>query len=256
MEIPIIIPTHARAHIISSHKHIIKTVICCPESQRKDYEKTCKGYEILTHPDSVIGLQNKRQWIYDRFRNVFMMDDDLMGLSRMTAKKGEKSKIDPELGYWLIQNAANLAKLSGCHLFGFNNYVVNEHYTGHVPISVTGFINACGWGFLEGGYDKLKFNPKLRTNEDFYISALNAYHFRKVFIDRRYCFQQRDSFGRTMGGAADLRTNNTEAEDLVLLKQYFGDAIQVKSDYQIRGKKKTPPHATAKRLIIPFGVGV
>lgn len=247
MEVTVVIPTAGRAKVITSHKHVSNCIVCCPESELEEYQKTVKDVEIVTHPDSVKGLQRKRQWIYDKWRNVFMMDDDLKGMLRLTAKKGESVKVDPESAYWYIQNAANLAKIIGCHLFGFNVYVVPEHYVGEAPFRLKGFINACGWGFLEGGYENLKFNPMLKTNEDFYISALNAHFYRMVFIDARFCFAQ-DSFGNTLGGCANIRNSETEKEDLRLLKAYFGNAIMIKPPTGIY----SPRHETAKRLKLPF----
>ncbi len=57
----------------------------------------------------------------------------------------------------------------------------------------------------------------------------------------------RDSFGETIGGAANIRTLETEKRDTELLKSFFGAAVELKSDQGKKGK-----HAFSKNLKIPF----
>lgn len=244
--IKVVIPTAGRAKTMTSHKYVENSIVCVPAAELGIYKEHNPDVEYITHPDTVFGIGLKRQWIYDKFRNVFMMDDDLKGLSRLTMKAGESSKISPELAYWIIQNLGNVCSLMGSHLFGFNNYVVPEQYHGHNPFSLTGYINGCGLGLLESGISKLKFCPLIKTNNDFFICGLNAFHYRKTLIDRRYCMNQ-DSFANNLGGCADVRTNEVEKEDFELLKMYFGDAVNLKVEGLYRSK-----HAHSKSMHIPY----
>lgn len=244
--IDLIIPSFNRSNILTTYLYVDNCRVCIPESQHGIYRERHPNVEYILHPDSVKGLALKRQWIYDRFRNIFMLDDDLKGLVRMTMKAGETSKINSTLAYDIIQNCGNVAKLMGCHLFSFNNYVVPEQYHGHDPLSLTGTINGCGMGLLEGGYEKLKFVEDTVACDDFFISGLNAHHFRKCLIDRRYGYAQ-DSFAGTLGGLASFRNNDQEEKDFKALKNYFGDAIRLKKEGRYRNK-----HAWSKSLKIPF----
>lgn len=246
MEVKIVIPTAGRAMSITSHKYVANCIICVPEKELEHYQEHVPGQEYVAHPDNVVGIANKRQWIYEKFRNVFMMDDDLTGLKRLTQKKKETQNIDPETSYWIIQNCANMARLTGSHLFGFNNFVRPEHYHGHTPFALTGYINGCGLGLLETGIEKLVFSPKIKTNNDFYICALNAYYYRKCWIDKRYAFNQK-SFANNTGGCADIRTNETEKEDFELLQYFFGSAVKIKNATLFASK-----HEYSKTLHIPF----
>lgn len=246
MEVKIVIPTRGRAKTLTSHKYVDNCIICVSKSEHGIYKEHNPDTEYVVHPDNVIGIANKRQWIYDKFRNVFMMDDDLKGMSRLTQKKGESQKLTSEQCYWIIQACANLSLLAGCHLFGFNNFVRPEHYHGHTPFALTGYINGCGLGMLEGGYKLLKFNDSIKTNNDFYICGLNAFHYRKAFIDKRYCFNQ-DSFGDNTGGCADVRTNEVEQQDYEILRMFFGSAIKLKTAGNTAAK-----HKHSKTLEIPF----
>lgn len=244
-KVELVIPTKGRANAITSHKYIDNCIICVSKSEHSIYREHNPGAEYSVHPDSVKGIANKRQWIYDKFKNVFMIDDDLKGMSKLTSKAGETSKLSSEQCYWIIQNAANMARLTGCYLFGFSNWPRPEHYHGHTPFTMTGYINGCGLGMLEGAA-KLKFNDRIHTNNDFYIAGLNAYFYRKAFIDRRYCFNQ-DSFGDNIGGCADVRTNEAEEEDYKLLRMYFGSAIKLKKQ-----TAQSTKHKHSKTLEIPY----
>ncbi len=243
--VAIVIPSMGRAKTITSHRYVSNSIICIPESELEEYKKYHPSADYVTHPDTIKGIADKRQWIYDQFSNVFMMDDDLTGLKKLTAKTGEKDTLSPDQAYYVIQNCANMARLCETFLFGFNNFVRPEHYHGHTPYAFTGYINGCGLGLLEGA-TQLQFNNLIKTNNDFYIAGINAYYYRKSFIDKRYAFNQ-DSFGNNIGGCADIRTNEAEKNDYDLLKTYFGSAIQLKTAGLFASK-----HAHSKRLIIPF----
>lgn len=245
MEIKIVIPTKGRPKDIVTHKYVSNCIICPSESELPLYKEHNPNSQYEAHPDTVIGMAAKRQWIYDKFKNVFMMDDDLKGFSRMTQKAKESSHINPELAYDIIQNCGNLAKLSGAYLFGFNKNVNPGFYSGHYPFEITGIIDGCGFGMLEGA-EKLVFESRFTLGHEFYISGINAHYYRKAFFDMRYNIIH-NSFGDSIGGCANLRTLETEKADLKLLKFFFGSAIKAKE-----GTGKRMKHQFAKNLIIPF----
>lgn len=245
MEVKVVIPTKGRAKTIISHNHVANCIICCPDAEAAAYKESCPDNEIVSHPDDMLGLALKRQWIMDKFGDVFMIDDDISGMTNLAKKAGEVRKVPPDKAYWIIQNCANVAKIAGCYLFGFNNFVRPEHYHGHEPYALTGYINECAIGLLSGT-PHLKFNPDIKGSGDYYICALNAYFHRKSFIDKRYCFIQ-DGIGNQTGGASEYRTGETEKKDFELLRFFFGDAIQPKT-----GGRFANRHAHSKRLRIPF----
>ena len=180
MEIKIVIPSKGKAKAITTNKHVANTIVCVSESELPEYKKYNPDQEYVTHSDNLIGLAKKRNWIYHKFKKVFMMDDDLFGLSRMTQKAGETSRIKPDLAYDIIQNAGNIANMMGCYLFSFNRYVVPEHYTGHQPFQMSGVVNGCGVGLLGQGLEKLFFAENIVGSGDFFISGLNAHYYRIV----------------------------------------------------------------------------
>lgn len=243
-EFKIVIPSAGRANTICSHLYINHCIACVPEKEKKSYQEHNPLLEVISHPP-IKGIGMKREWIYKKFGNVFMMDDDLKGLKRMHQKAKDKQEVDREAAYWIIQSLGNLAQLTGAYLFGFNNFVRPEHYHGHFPYKLTGYINGCGMGLVKGA-KKLRFNPDIKTNNDFFICGLNAFHYRKCFIDKRFCFAQ-DSFANNIGGCADVRTNEVERKDYELLRSFFGAAVKKKTAGNTAAK-----HEFSKTLEIPF----
>lgn len=245
VQIKVVIPTKGRPDTICTPHYFANTIVCCSQSELPIYREHNPDFEYCAHPDSVIGIGPKRMWMYKKFGSLFMIDDDIKGLLRMTSKKGESAKITPELAYELIQNCGNIAKLCGAYLFGFNNWVRPEHYHGHEPYSMTGYINGAGLGMLEGA-DKLFFSDRIKTGHDYFVSALNAHFYRIAFIDRRFSLKQ-DSFANSIGGCADVRTKEVEENDFKVLEEYFGNAIRKK-----KGGNSLIKHEFSKSLIIPF----
>ena len=73
----IVICSHKRPARVTTQYLVKDCIIVIPESQYPEYKEANPNTEIVTHPDSVVGLPPKRQWIMDYFGDVFMLDDDL-----------------------------------------------------------------------------------------------------------------------------------------------------------------------------------
>jgi hypothetical protein len=222
IEIKVVIPSAGRASGITTTKYIDKCILCVPESELTIYRQFNPTTEIITHPDDVKGLGNKRNWIYKEFGNVFMVDDDTKGLNRIYKVKNKKCS--PREAYDMIQYAGNIAKMMDCYLFGFNKIPNPLNYKGLKPFPMTGYINGAAIGMLEGSV--LKFSDTVTCNNDVYISLLNAFYHRKCFIDSRFCIMQ-NSIAKNTGGLSNVRTHNAEEKDIELLKQMFGPVIKV-----------------------------
>lgn len=250
MEIKIVIPTFRRAGRVSTLAIAPFAALCVTDSEHDLYASNYRDVEIIVHPDSVRGLSAKRQWIYEKYGDVVMLDDDLAEVCRNYAFS--RSILSPDEIRDLIDWTANIAKLAGCYLFGWSILPKPQYYAGHKPISMRGFVNGCAMGLLAS--PDLFFNPECVAVEDYWISALNAHFHRKAFIDERFTFIQSDTF-INRGGQSAHRDMTTEARDLQLLKRNFGTAIEwVKSsDGHGKGKNKTAPrNPYKKRLRLPF----
>lgn len=244
VRIEIIIPSHLRASGVITTKAISNAKICVPESQAEEYKKHNPDNEIVSHPDSIKGLTLKRQWIYEQFPNVFMIDDDIAHINRLYVEKGEKAALDPDEAYDVVQYIGNCAKLSGCYLFGLSKEGNPLTYNDQKPIFLTGVLNGT-IGLLEGS--KLYFHEKAVVSEDYWICGINAYYHRHCWIDNRFSVVGSKTFGNK-GGCASYRTKEQEMEDTIWLRQMFGEAITIKEDTALAKRK----HEFQRTLRIPF----
>lgn len=245
VEIKVVIPSHLRAKNVMTRDAVDNAIICVPESQKEEYEQYNIGSEIVTHPDSIKGITMKRQWIYDHFKNVFMIDDDVSSVNRLYTEVGEPSKMKPDEVYQVIQWMGNVAKLMGCYLFGFNKNGNPAQYQELRPFQMSGFVNAGAFGLLEGS--KLKYDPEVTVAEDYQISCENALHHRKCYIDGRFSVVGKDTF-MNRGGLSEYRTKSTEKKDTLWLRKTYGEIIDLKKD-TLQAKRK---HEYMRTMKPPF----
>ena len=152
---------------------------------------------------------------------------------------------DPQLAYDIVQHLYTTARNIGAKLFGFGNRINVMMYDEFKPIHLTGFINGCALGLVENS--GLEFIPETVAVEDYYISAMNAYLNRYCYIDSRFQTRQIETF-KNAGGQSEYRNLDTEYEDTLLLKRYFGDSIRLKTN----SKHYKRVHKFERTLSLPF----
>lgn len=246
--IPIIIVSHKRANNVLTINAIDKCIICVPKSQESEYKEYNSNNEILVHPDEIIGLSPKRQWVLDKVGDCFQCDDDISGVQRIYLKdyKEKNLILSKKEAFDLIQDFYEIAKEVGVYLFGFNRSTNPLIYSGNKPYIMNKYICGGGLGLIKS--DKLFFpNYPHFVGEDYFINALNAYHHRFSLIDARFAFQYHKTEAGA-GGCADYRTTEKRKETYFFLKQKFGDAIQPKNKTTI----KPTINQFEKTLKIPY----
>ena len=244
VEFDIVIPSMGRADRVISKGAITHGIICVPEAEAEAYAEHNPGMKIETHPDDLKGLTRKRQWILEHHPNCFQLDDDCKCIKRVYIEKGEKEACDPDEAYDIIQYIGNCAKLAGCYYFGLGKEVNPLAYNEFQPIALTGIING-SCGFVEGS--KLYYNPKAVLSEDYWMAGLNAYLYRKCWIDKRFA-EVGAPYAGNPGGCANYRTVDQEKADTLFLRQCFGEAIKLKEDTKLATRK----YDGARTLTIPF----
>lgn len=93
MQLRIVIPSHKRHDRVFAKKLVNDPIICVAESQADLYRQFNPDCEIVTHPDDVVGLIPKRNWMAKHFGNLFMLDDDVHACKSICVEKGEPSRI-------------------------------------------------------------------------------------------------------------------------------------------------------------------
>ncbi|MBB3842211.1 hypothetical protein FHS57_006242 [Runella defluvii] len=243
MEVKVVIPSHKRWDRVLTTSAVDNAILCVAESQKALYEKCNKSIEIVTHPDNIIGLARKRDWITKHFKNVMMLDDDITHLTRIYTEKGEPTIVEPEEAYDIVQMTANAAQQAGAYLFGFSSSPTPISFNSLNPIQLSGYVTGCAHGVLDGS--KLWYNPDIICNEDYWISLLNAYYHRLIWKDTRFYWAQKDTFVNR-GGLAEFRNLDAEEKDFHLLKRVFGDVVE------LRRNPKNAKHPFQKTLKLPF----
>lgn len=229
MTCQIICPTHGRAGRVKTFDVFGQRLrLCVSEGQEPLYRAEYPDANFLVHPDTVVGLAAKRQWIYEWATSidcdVFMVDDDVNLLMDMQKMVGERARIsDPQTAWDLIQRTCDIAEDFGAYLFGFSQTPDPATFRPQRPFRTTGFVGGHALGMRHGS--KLWFPQEgMHGSEDMWISALNAHHHRFVFIDQRYCFPQVGTF-RGKGGQAAMRTMGNLRKNYEVLTEAFGPAI-------------------------------
>lgn len=218
-EIKIIIPTHKRSKILTTN--IFNQILCIHENEKEDYKNF--DCEKIYHNEN--SLSKIRDFIYKKFKSVFMADDDIVSVERLFTDIDVILK--PTEIWQLIQETAYTAIQLNAKLFGFNNSLNPKHYKPQKPFVANGYINACAFGLHE---DKnLYFSPKTVACESHWINLLNAYFNRFSFQDTRYAFRQKPNSTFLLEGGQTLkRTIETEKRDTLFLKMMFGDSVKLK----------------------------
>lgn len=218
--------THGRAGRVETFRVLPDVPLCVAKSQEPLYREHYPDAEYIVHPDEVVGIAPKRQWLLDRHPRVFMLDDDLKHMVDLSVPAGEDSRIrDPQRVRDLIASLFHTADQLGVHAVGFGSYVDPALYRPHRPFAMTGFISGYCLGLIRSPKVRLPYPhaPWLLT-DDLYVSAMTQFHHRMIFQDLRYGFQAVKTWVGT-GGMATHRTWETVVQNEKYLKSLFGDAI-------------------------------
>lgn len=230
-------------------------LICVPASQKAEYARFHPPEVLVTHPDSVVGLCAKRQWAYDRWGDVFQLDDDSFGLFRIYRPAGKRIEVRPEItsprrAWELIQLAGHTARQTGAHLFGFASHAHPLTYNQFRPFKRGGYSPGGAMGLLRGS--RLFWPQSTAPIDDDWICLLNAFHHRYAWYDGRFAFGFRETY-RGAGGMSEFRARpgSTEKDATVYLVRAFGEAVVPKKP-RGSGATKRQRNEWARRIELPY----
>lgn len=225
--VKVVIPSYHRANKVRALA-IPHSIVCVPQSEYDDYVANYGEDRVVAHPDSILGIGPKRQWIIEQFKNVFMIDDEYDHLVRCYLPEGsdEPTACTPEETYEIIQATAELTKELGTYLFGFSKTAKPLYFNPADPfgvsVSSTNLVYY-GIGVIDGG--NIFVPDDLNYNEDDFISLINAYENRFCLVDKRYSypFAQNDKSGMTTAGK-NVEMWNKNARRIV---EYFSPLVKI-----------------------------
>lgn len=226
MPLKIVIPSHKRWDRVFAKNIVADPIICVAESQKEMYERFNPECEIVTHPDDVIGLIPKRNWMAKHFGELFMLDDDVHACKYLAAVPGEKTVVkDKAKVTRIINELYDLACLLDVHVFGFTSRISPMMYEENAWLSLSKMITGCSYGVRWN--KNVWWNEELKLKEDFWISCYMKYKERKVLTDLRYSFSQKDTFVNA-GGLSAFRNQEEERRCIMLIRKNFGESIRLK----------------------------
>jgi hypothetical protein len=199
-DVQIVCPTHGRAGEVTAFKTFgPELLLVVSTSQLPLYKEAYPFAKFDVHPDDIKGLGPKVKWMQARYEGgYFRVDDDAGPM----IDHANSCDVTPETARAIVHRNADMAEQMGMFMFGFTELARPVYYSGHRPYRLA--------GELEGG--------------DIWACGLNAYHHRKCLIDMRYAIPT--PVGQK-GGLARYRTSKRVWEKAAVLRQAFGEAIEL-----------------------------
>jgi hypothetical protein len=255
-DVQVVIVSHKRAGRVTTHRYVDKAKVCVPKAQFHDYARHHAKADLLVHPDGVVGLPAKRQWVYETVGDVFMLDDDCIGLFRIYRYKGRQSlrsqTASPGRVWEIIQACADTARQMGAYLYGFESHAN--------PLTFDCLRPFCRGGYSPGGAIGLLAGSKLwwpadttLPIDDYWICLLNAYYHRFAWYDGRFAFGFKDTY-RGAGGMAEYRVGDTEREATAYLVKHFGSALKPKGQRRGDPATKRQRNPWSRTIVMPYRV--
>ena len=225
-----IILSHKRAGKVTTHEHIAGAKLCIPESQAADYLEAYPKVEQLVHPDKVVGLWAKRQWVKEQLGDHVQMDDDMVCIFRLYRPAGRSStswkkvSLSPDRASELIDVTADRARRLGAFLFGFGQHAHPLTFAALKPFRFGGYTPGGLLGIMEGAKYFWPTNLSLPDGDDYWVCLLNAHFHRFAFFDRRFAAGFRGTFVAA-GGLAEFRYDGDWDEVTKHLQRSFGSDV-------------------------------
>lgn len=254
-EVKPIILSHKRAGKVTTDKYIANCTICIEESQAEEYAKKHPNLPQLVHPDSVIGLWAKRQWVKDQVGDHVQFDDDSIGFYRVyrPIRGWKKSVLGPSRAYDLIQMTADRARKLGAYLFGWGAHAHPLTYNGLKPFRFGGYTPGGALGMLEGAKYFWPKDAPQGDGDDYWVCLLNAHFHRYCFFDRRFTAAFRGTY-TAGGGLNEFRAGKKDAHEDVLkyLQKNFGSEVVVRNVDPPNLVTRSIKNPVRRRIVLPY----
>lgn len=248
----IVIQSMSRAATMTTHKLFENYTVCVPESQAEDYAAVVGEKRVAAHPDTVIGISAKRNWMLRELMDdeaLVCFDDDIEYVTANETAEGNPNVTDAEVLEGIIEQVFILAHDMDAKLFGWD--MIADRVMIHLPqkpFQLTGYVANTACGYL-ASHD-FHFPEDLWVKMDYWVSLMNAYKHRYCLKDMRYSFVNVDTF-KNKGGLSHFRNSVTERDAQDRLIRAFGEAVKVNAKGGYHRKTDYEGH-TKLTIQVPF----
>jgi hypothetical protein len=137
--VDVVSPSMGRASKTLVQNMIKDVIFVVPEYEKHEYEENLPENEIVGCPNEIKGITATRQWMLNKWKNIFMADDDIFQIRRqwVESQTMDTNIEDPERAWGVIQDLASITKQMGGYHFGFSNARDPVQYESNKPIAHT-----------------------------------------------------------------------------------------------------------------------
>ena len=225
-EVIVAIPSFRRAKAITTHRLFHKCIICIPDSDYTDYvEAGVPKDKLVCHPDTLIGIAPKRNWMMDNLQGdnaLAMFDDDLVAFAHIGWQQFRK--LTRSQAHDVLEHSAQLCEDWGLKIWGYHNVPLTRAFNWSFPIEMTNYVAGCCMGILPDS--GLRFDERFTSKDDFDISLQHIHRYRIIMKDMRYGVHAVGTMTAS-GGLSVYRNASSEKRLADLLIQKYGDVVEV-----------------------------
>jgi hypothetical protein len=216
------IPSHKRADRVTTLKMCPEALVFVPESQLEDYKKHIPEEKLISHPDSIIGLTPKLNWMLRWARehdyDVFEKLDDDFQYARWCF--GTSEKLTTEEFMQLSRNLIQMSIDSNTPLHTCAETPDVRKSTVNQPFDF--FTPRMGYfGLVLKGFEPIHFDERFILKQDFDLAFQVIHKYGRMVTDNRWGIAM-TGVGTNQGGCADYRNESKELEMIKLLGKKWG----------------------------------
>lgn len=220
------VPSHKRPDRVLTLKMFPDCIVFVPESQLEDYKKYIPEEKLVSHPDTIIGLTPKLNWILDYAREngydvMHKFDDDfIMGKWAF----GTSEKLTTEEIRELTENLIQMAIDMGTPLYTCLETIDIRKTKANQPFEFFSPIRTGYYGLVLKGFEPIHYDERFVLKQDFDIALQVMHKYGRMIVDKRFGFVM-DKVGGNKGGCAMYRTSDKEMESIKMLKKKWGSHL-------------------------------
>ena len=194
--------------------------VVVPESQVEAYSKNYSN--VVWHPDTVLGIVAKRNWILDYYFNlwydcVYMIDDDMKKFGNLQSSKYTYIKDEKRIMN-IIYNTMITANDLWTNMFTFNTRLDYRKYEAYKEFAFSTSWKWWQYGIMNTG---MRFDERIQLHEDIDFSLQVIHKYRFIYRDMRYGYVFDKTFGNPGWCSLIRNTEKLEKSAKVMEKKWW-----------------------------------